>query len=126
MKRILIIYGFLFALLWGGYKVIDASQKLKYEASNAPVMVQAIAPPSCSRYGSSVIVAYQQKEYKIAIPTFACRNGTYKIGDKLQATYNTALDKMNYQPMTNFRLYISFLVFVLLLFVIYLFCTRTR
>ena len=121
VKRIFIIFGFLFALLWGVSKLKEAATRMQFEVFNEPVVVRVVGLPLCGR--SNIIeVEYQEEKYNISINKNDCIQGKYNLGSTLQATYNTRLNEMNPGNFLGvYRLYMIFLIIVGMVFIFYLF-----
>jgi hypothetical protein len=120
-KRIFIIFGLLFTLLWGASKLKEAATRLQFEAFNKQVTVKVVELPMCGR--SNIIrVVYQNEQYSISINKNDCIQGKYNIDSILEATYNAKLDEMNPDNFVGvYRLYIGFLILVGTVFLGYLF-----
>jgi hypothetical protein len=121
VKRLLIIFSFLLALLWGASQLKEAATRLQFEVFNKPVIVKVVELPICGR--SNIIgISYKEKKYNISINKNDCIQGKYNIGDTLEATYNSKLDEMNSKNFKGvYRLYIIYMVLVGLGFLLYLF-----
>ena len=120
VKRLLIIFGFLLALLWGASQLKEAATRLQFEVFNKPVIVKVVELPICGR--SNIIgISYKEKKYNISINKNDCIQGKYNIGDTLEATYNSKLDEMNPSVIGVYRLYIIYMALVGIVFLLYLF-----
>ena len=120
-NRLLTIFVFLLALLWGVSELKEAGTRLQFEIFNKPVIVKVVDIPMCGR--SNIIgVRYQYKEYNISINKNDCIKGRYNIGDTLEATYNPKLDEINPKNFAGvYRLYTLYMVLVGSGFSLYLF-----
>ena len=124
VKRLLIIFGFLLALLWGASQLKEAATRLQFEVFNKPVIVKVVELPMCGR--SNIIgISYKEKKYNISINKNDCIQGKYNIGDTLEAIYNSKLDEMNPGNfMGTYKLYRDFMALVGIVFLLYLFFSK--
>ncbi|TXB59445.1 hypothetical protein [Phaeodactylibacter luteus] len=124
VKRLLIIFGFLLALLWGANQLKKAATRLQFEVFNKPVIVKVVELPICGR--SNIIgISYKEKKYNISINKNDCIQGKYNIGDTLEATYNSKLDEMNPGNFVGtYKLNRDFMILVGIVFLLYLFLSN--
>ena len=112
VKRILIIFGFLFALLWLASNLKKSASRIPLEVFNKPVIVKVVELPLCGR-SNIIVVRYQDQKYRISINKNDCIQGKYIIGDTLDAIYNPKLDEMNPKSFVGiYRLNMIFIVLV--------------
>ena len=120
VKRIVTVFCFLYALLWGVSGLKKAETRLQYDVFNMPVIVEVVGLPICGR--SNIIeVKYQKIKYNISINKNDCIQGRYNIGDTLEATYNYKLEELNPGHFVGvYRVYMVSLVLVGIVFILYL------
>ena len=119
VKRILIIFGFLFTLLWCASNLKKSASRIPLEIYNTSVMVKVAELPLCGR-SNIIVVSYQNQKYSISINKNDCIQGKYRIGDELEAIYNPKLDEfISGSLVGNYRLNMTFLVLVGIGFFIY-------
>ncbi|HFB99500.1 MAG TPA: hypothetical protein ENJ53_01730 [Phaeodactylibacter sp.] len=121
IKKLVIIFVFLFALFWGASKLKEAAIRLQFEVFNRPVVVKVVELPICGR-SNIIAISYQDKKYNISINKNDCIKRKYNIGDTLEITYNSKLDEMNPKNFVGvYRLYIIYMALVGIVFFLYLF-----
>lgn len=121
IKRIIIIFGFLFALLWLANNLKKSASRIPLEVFNKPVIVKVVELPLCGR-SNIIVVSYQDQPYRISINKNDCIEGKYRIGDTLDAIYNPRLDEMNPSDFVGvYRLNMVFIVLVGLAFLVYIY-----
>jgi hypothetical protein len=126
LKRIIIIFGFLFALLWLANNLKTSASKIPFEVFNKPVIVKVVELPLCGR-SNIIVVSYQDQQYRISINKNDCIEGKYRIGDTLDAVYNARLDEMNPNDFVGvYRLNMIFIILVGIGFLIYVYIINTR
>ena len=119
VKRIIIIFGFLFTLLWSVSNLKKSASRIPLEIFNTSVMVKVVELPLCGR-SNIIVVGYQGQKYRISINKNDCIQGRYRIGDSLEAIYNPKLDEVNPGSFVGtYRLNMTFLVLVGIGFFIY-------
>ncbi len=125
VKRIVIIFGFLFALLWLANNLKKSASKIPLETFNKPVIVKVVELPLCGR-SNIIVVRYQDQTYRISINKNDCIEGKYMIGDTIDAIYNPKLDEMNPASFVGvYRLNMIFIVLVGIGFLIYIYFLNT-
>ncbi|MFZ1561705.1 MAG: hypothetical protein WAT37_17350 [Saprospiraceae bacterium] len=121
IRRIIIIFGFLFALLWLANNLKKSASRIPLEAFNKPVIVKVVELPLCGR-SNIIVVSYQDQTYRISINKNDCIQGKYIIGDTLDAIYNPKLDEMNPGNFVGtYRLNMIFIFLVGIAFLVYIY-----
>lgn len=128
IRRIIIIFGFLFTLLWLANNLKKSASRLPLEVFNKPVIVKVVELPLCGR-SNIIVVSYQDHTYRISINKNDCIEGKYRIGDTLDAIYNPRLDEMNPKDFVGvYRLNKVFIVLVGIALFVYIYilnsCTK--